>query len=130
MNRVIYGNKQTASPPSRRRGLKKAMGEDLDEWITVASFAEAWIENRLICPTILTRLSPPSRRRGLKNVDHLQCLIYSHVASFAEAWIEKISSLGFSEVSASPPSRRRGLKNETCFVVHIRPSRLLRGGVD
>ena len=58
---------------------------------TVASFAEAWIENSLL-PIISVRFS---------------------VASFAEAWIEKCrpSPTPYSQ-GGSPPSRRRGLKIE------------------
>ena len=83
------------SPPSRRRGLKTASVVITVEDKAVASFAEAWIENRM---------------------ELLMFLRYK-VASFAEAWIE--NTFGeFLPVSylTSPPSRRRGLKTCTLFV--------------
>ena len=78
-----------ASPPSRRRGLKLEMLEQLNEMNNVASFAEAWIEILTLLQSALEGAgSPPSRRRGLK----LKCTM----------------NLTFQILS--PPSRRRGLK--------------------
>ena len=58
------------------------------QYVAVASFAEAWIENK----------SPWK---------HPQLTI---VASFAEAWIEKYMGGSYVCLAESPPSRRRGLK--------------------
>ena len=58
------------------------------QYVAVASFAEAWIENLLKGAAKNAVKSPPSRRRGLKN---------------------KRDCLG-NERKQSPPSRRRGLK--------------------
>ena len=62
------------------------------QYVAVASFAEAWIENR-----INSALSTLIR-----------------VASFAEAWIEKYMGGSYVCLAESPPSRRRGLKS--CYV--------------
>ncbi len=40
--------------------------KEVVDWIEVASFAEAWIENLKMFKNPLPALSPPSRRRGLK----------------------------------------------------------------
>ena len=61
------------------------------QYVAVASFAEAWIENHSSCYL---------RHRGI-------------VASFAEAWIENKFTLSILKSdSQSPPSRRRGLKKK------------------
>ena len=65
--------------------------KEVVDWIEVASFAEAWIENLKMFKNPLPALSPPSRRRGLK----------------------KQISLKFVSFLRSPPSRRRGLKTLT-----------------
>ena len=102
------------------------------QYVAVASFAEAWIENcNVDVGTHQAPPSPPSRRRGLKNIPRiarvvtirsppsrrrglkikripyvLGCVV---VASFAEAWIEN-------------PEAPQALQG-SC-------RRLLRGGVD
>ena len=38
------------------------------QYVAVASFAEAWIENKRIRLTESLDKSPPSRRRGLKKI--------------------------------------------------------------
>ena len=57
---------QSASPPSRRRGLKFLNISALP-FSLVASFAEARIEILHIIFFNLCNESPPSRRRGLKS---------------------------------------------------------------
>ena len=101
------------------------------QYVAVASFAEAWIENKLAQDAInfsgsppsrrrglkiLSKVlrmfatsSPPSRRRGLKKIQHLAHRLSLRVASFAEAWIEK-KELQDIRIAAD--------------------GRLLRGGVD
>ena len=59
------------------------------QYVAVASFAEAWIENSWEFLAELSSPSPPSRRRGLKKKWILRYLGHDTVASFAEAWIEK-----------------------------------------
>ena len=54
----------------------------------VASFAEAWIEIREFAIASKPCSSPPSRRRGLKSFISSGCPYLPIVASFAEAWIE------------------------------------------
>ena len=94
---------QSASPPSRRRGLKFLNISALP-FSLVASFAEARIEILHIIFFNLCNESPPSRRRGLK---------YSLV-------IRK------QMVILSPPSRRRGLKSFVfCLRDHFFQGRLL-----
>ena len=44
---ILSSEAFTASPPSRRRGLKKKDELPLDHPNGVASFAEAWIEKKL-----------------------------------------------------------------------------------
>ena len=81
------------------------------QYVAVASFAEAWIENLLSSIFCFCLMSPPSRRRGLKTSKCTFICASIIVASFAEAWIEKISVRpAFINLPASPPSRRRGLK--------------------
>ena len=58
------------------------------QYVAVASFAEAWIEN------------------DIPNASAM----YPKVASFAEAWIEKVEYFEKKQTAQSPPSRRRGLK--------------------
>ena len=140
------------SPPSRRRGLKIKFSLNIHNITTVASFAEAWIENFVYHIFKLICVSPPSRRRGLKTYDgcHFSCgvIVASFaeawieklgknivtgiikVASFAEAWIEKHPSFGVKYSPASPPSRRRGLKKALLKILAVLQRRLLRGGVD
>ena len=59
------------------------------QYVAVASFAEAWIENVAKSPVSPCKRSPPSRRRGLKKLK----ITHETIAN------------------QSPPSRRRGLKN-------------------
>ncbi len=56
-----------ASPPSRRRGLKRLVPDERRQSRIVASFAEAWIEKSVTQNSGSITTSPPSRRRGLKN---------------------------------------------------------------
>ena len=79
------------------------------QYVAVASFAEAWIEN-------------------IWTIHRWKA--FSIVASFAEAWIENVSSSISGSGSTSPPSRRRGLKNLIIKFLQNLYSRLLRGGVD
>ena len=58
------------------------------QYVAVASFAEAWIENILAGIKRLWKVSPPSRRRGLKTFREGGQASKQCVASFAEAWIE------------------------------------------
>ena len=98
--------------------------------ISVASFAEAWIEITVSDATAIAVMSPPSRRRGLKFFFLFDCLCFCGsppsrrrglkffcfslfssfflVASFAEAWIEIVKTTALNADSG----------------------RLLRGGVD
>ena len=79
------------------------------QYVAVASFAEAWIENILsLLLWIFREKSPPSRRRGLKTL----CTAIVYIQS------------------PSPPSRRRGLKKYLCDFSQFLNGRLLRGGVD
>ena len=79
----------------------------------VASFAEAWIEIKIIFIYFSIFKSPPSRRRGLKYLLPPCLLNHLIVASFAEAWIEiNVSHKLLYEILPSPPSRRRGLKSK------------------
>ena len=55
-----------ASPPSRRRGLKRLVPDERRQSRIVASFAEAWIEKSVTQNSGSITTSPPSRRRGLK----------------------------------------------------------------
>ena len=59
------------------------------QYVAVASFAEAWIEN----------------------ISGIKTVFFGFVASFAEAWIENSILYLLVHSSVSPPSRRRGLKN-------------------
>ena len=66
IDKIVGRRAETASPPSRRRGLK---------------FYNVGKEGR--CQS-----SPPSRRRGLKLLNPFNNVILEIVASLAEAWIE------------------------------------------
>ena len=61
------------------------------QYVAVASFAEAWIENFFKANFIIPPMSPPSRRRGLKT---------RKIAGYVRGR------------RRSPPSRRRGLKTD------------------
>ena len=100
------------------------------QYVAVASFAEAWIENTTAIRLPLQDGVASFAEAWIENNFSRYLKKGKRVASFAEAWIENVIDCQFAENYQSPPSRRRGLKNETCFMVHIRPSRLLRGGVD
>ena len=104
------------------------------QYVAVASFAEAWIENIWNTKDFGKYPSPPSRRRGLKKRKEILSGIRKIVASFAEAWIEntnlgiviyllKVASFAEAWIEKkeqtsiiaglkSPPSRRRGLKKQ------------------
>ena len=89
------------------------------QYVAVASFAEAWIEN----------LTPSSFLSGKAVASFAEAWIENGlstslgqlllVASFAEAWIEKSSSNSAKYASMSPPSRRRGLKMSSAMVTTI-----------
>ena len=50
--------------------------KEVVDWIEVASFAEAWIENLKMFKNPLPALSPPSRRRGLKNYTNHPIIVF------------------------------------------------------
>ena len=90
--------------------MKKVEQLEIVQMVTVASFAEAWIENKPFDEYVKFIVSsPPSRRRGLKTQINITSAIFLRVASFAEAWIEN--------------------KIDDSYEIVI-GSRLLRGGVD
>ena len=84
------GLRKVWSPPTRRRGLKRANPRHPMRAHGVASHAEAWIETLgAACPVCKPLRSPPTRRRGLK-----------------------LSLLSLMpKLPPSPPTRRRGLKH-------------------
>ena len=79
-----------ASPPMRGRGLKSRTGIHATEPNSVAPYAGAWIEIRMLEASGKTLIvSPPMRGRGLKL--RLSCIIVGNdfgVAPYAGAWIE------------------------------------------
>ena len=82
---------------------------EVSQYVAVASFAEAWIENlSYYVGHKPVAASPPSRRRGLKK----------------NSWTDA------QYLIMSPPSRRRGLKNNGRVYIFLHHRRLLRGGVD
>ena len=104
------------------------------ESLTVASFAEAWIE---IYSTTLNGFCSSNVASFAEAWIEIakQPKIYigiMSVASFAEAWIEIcVRQVHTANAQRSPPSRRRGLKSDTVYnVCSNRNRRLLRGGVD
>ena len=75
-NFVFHGIIENGSPPTRRRGLKRAILK-LEALGNVASHAEAWIETSLRRRWYPLHRSPPTRRRGLKRyVPTCQIRIY------------------------------------------------------
>ena len=91
-NWLAPSSTRSGSPPSRRRGLKSPLPPKPSVPVTVASFAEAWIEIVTVRDSFVKRTSPPSRRRGLKLFPDSQRGAMQVVASFAEAWIEILVS--------------------------------------
>ena len=80
-NMICACDRTISSPPSRRRGLKKNI------WNNITN----------------NKKSPPSRRRGLKiKLDPTNTQLLAQVASFAEAWIENV----MDEYSATVNERR------------------------
>ena len=100
------------SLPTRERGLKRVGRENLNEDITVAPYAGAWIETR-ICPCPRPAITvAPYAGAWIETVKLVQTEAVMTVAPYAGAWIETggacprfFSSLG------SLPTRERGLKH-------------------
>ena len=99
-----------ASPPTRRRGLKRGYDNCAANLSMVASHAEAWIET--VGPRCQRRrpASPPTRRRGLKPEIVSQAISCKWSPPTRRRGLKPTIMAAQADLSASPPTRRRGLK--------------------
>ena len=99
-----------ASPPTRRRGLKRGYDNCAANLSMVASHAEAWIET--VGPRCQRRrpASPPTRRRGLKPEIVSQAISCKWSPPTRRRGLKPSISWQTGRGGRSPPTRRRGLK--------------------
>ena len=74
------------------------------QYVAVASFAEAWIENVIYPISTMQWIVASFAEAWIENSTHCNPAWYSPVASFAEAWIEKfttsLTSINFLNVAS------------------------------
>ncbi len=121
---------QGPSLPSRERGLKYVLANNIFTSLLVAPLAGAWIEiqppRSAVAPAGVAPLAGAWIEIWL-NAGALSLLI---VAPLAGAWIEIVSHMMIHIVLRSLPSRERGLKSLRVHQQSAHGSRSPRGSVD